>query len=97
MTSRIASRRLALLPLRLEEKRAPADARHADDASSPTVLVAKVVLGALLVFTGLTVVALVPMPVAILALAGLSGLLALIGRDRDSTPRTARGAPPFPP
>ena len=92
MTSRIASHRMASVRWRPEENRAPAVTHHAGDAPSPTVLVAKVLAGALLVFAGLTFVALAPTTIATLvALAGISGALALIGRQRYAGPR-ARGA-----
>lgn len=83
MASRIASHRMASMRPRLEERRAPAVTRHAGDAPSPTMLVAKVLAGALLVFAGLTFVALAPPTIATLvALAGISGALALIRRRR---------------
>ena len=93
MTSRIALRRLALRPLRLEEKRAPTAARLEGDALSPTVVVAKVVFGALLVLMGLTFVAAAPMTIAVfVALASLSGLLALLRLPADSAPRGGDGS-----
>ena len=91
MTSRIASHRTASLMARLEEKRGPVSPHHAGDAPSPTVLVAKVLAGALLVFAGLTFVAVAPTTFAVLAaLAGISGLLALVGRRRDTGPRAPK-------
>jgi hypothetical protein len=73
----------------LEKTGTRAAPRHDPDAPSPTVLVAKVLAGALLVFAGLTFVALAPTTTAILvALAGISGALAWIGRARYAGPRT---------
>jgi hypothetical protein len=92
MMSRFASHRAAWMLPYLQEKRAPAVRRRPDDAPSPTVLVAKVLAGALLVFAGLTFVALAPATVAVLvALAAISGLLAWIGRARYAEPRTRGG------
>ena len=89
MTSRLASHRMASMPSHLKEMRTRAAPRHDPDAPSPTVLVAKVLAGALLVFAGLAFVALAPTTTAILvALAGISGALAWIGRARYAGPRT---------
>ena len=83
MMSRIASHRRNSMLEYLDATRSPTVARHDAGAPSPTVLVAKVLAGALLVFAGLTFVALAPGTVAILvALAGISGLLAWMGRGR---------------
>jgi hypothetical protein len=88
MTSRIAS------PSRFEDRRRARYAAHdVKEAPSPTVVVAKVVLGAILVLMGLTVVAVAPISIAVLlGIAGLSGLLALVGRQRYAgrPPRRAR-------
>jgi hypothetical protein len=76
----------------LDARPAPVVPRDGDDVPSPTVLVAKVLAGALLVFAGLTFVALAPTTMGILvALAGISGALAWIGRERDTGPRTPNG------
>ena len=78
MTSRIASHSHFE-----DRRRAPYAAPDVKEAPSPTVVVAKVVLGAILVLIGLTVVAVAPMSIAVLlGIAGLSGLLALVGRQR---------------
>lgn len=93
MMSRIASHRRNSMLEYLEATRSPTVARHDAGAPSPTVLVAKVLAGALLVFAGLTFVALAPGTVAIVAaLAGVSGLLAWMGRERHagSRPRTGK-------
>ena len=92
MMSRFASHRAAWMLPYLEEKRPPAVRRRDNDAPSPTVLVAKVLAGALLVFAGLTFVALAPATIAILvALAAISGILAWLGRARYAEPRARRG------
>jgi hypothetical protein len=83
MTSRIAARRIASPPQLGDSRRAPTAAHDVNDAPSLTGVVAKVVVGAFLVLIGLTVVALAPMAIAVLlGLAGVSGLLALVGRQR---------------
>ena len=88
MASRIASHRMAPMWSRLGERRVPAVTRNAGDAPSPTVLVAKVLAGALLAFAGLTFVALAPPTIGTLVvLAGFSGALALIKRQRSARPR----------
>ena len=84
MTSRIEFRRPPLLPSGLMAKRR-APAPHASDAPSPTVLVGQVVLGALLVFMWLALVAFVPMTaLALLGLAGVSAMIAFVSRRHDS-------------
>ena len=90
--SRIASHRRNSMLEYLDARPAPVVARDGDDVPSSTVLVAKVLAGALLVFAGLTFVALAPTTIGILAaLAGISGALAWIGRERYSGPRTRKG------
>jgi uncharacterized membrane protein HdeD (DUF308 family) len=85
---------MASLPYRVEAKRDSPMARRDRDVLSPTVLVAKVLAGALLVFAGVTLVAVAPVTIPILlALAGVIALLAGIGRARYSGPRTREGAP----
>lgn len=86
--SRIASHRRNSMLEYLDARPAPVVARDGDDVPSPSVLVAKVLAGALLVFAGLTFVALAPTTTGILvALAGISGALAWIGRGRYAGPR----------
>ena len=88
MMSRIASHRRNSMLEYLDARPAPVVARDGDDVPSPSVLVAKVLAGALLVFAGLTFVALAPTTTGILvALAGISGALAWIGRGRYAGPR----------
>lgn len=88
MMSRIASHRRNSMLEYLDARPAPVVARDGDDVPSPTVLVAKVLAGALLVIAGLTFVALAPTTMGILvALAGISGALAWIGRARYAAPR----------
>lgn len=88
MISRIASHRRNSMLEYLDARPAPTVARDGGDVPSPTVLVVKVLAGALLVFAGLTFVALAPTTTGILvALAGISGALAWIGRGRYAGPR----------
>ena len=92
MISRTAFRRPPSLPTGLQPKRRT-PAPTANDAPSPTVLVSQVVVGALLVFMWLALVALVPMTaLALFGLAGVSALLAYTGRRRASRQSERRPA-----